>query len=110
MEKTTTDSASISVLNGQGGAKRPAGRDLRLEVLDLRLRLKLSEEALARHTIMLREGDHRIKNSLQLVASLMRLQARNVEASLDAIAAVFGDFPLAEQRHSAAIMLAAGND
>lgn len=41
---------------------------------------------------------------------LMRLQARNVEASLNAIAAVFGDFPLAEQRHSAAIMLAIGND
>ena len=89
MEKTTTDSASISVLNGQGGAKRPAGRDLRLEVLDLRLRLKLSEEALARHTIMLREGDHRIKNSLQLVASLMRLQARN-ETSKEARNALNG--------------------
>ncbi len=41
---------------------------------------------------------------------LMRLQARNVEASLKAIAVVFGGFPPVEQRHSAAIMLAIGND
>lgn len=83
MENTTNDGASVSVLGDQVGAKRPAARDLRLEVLDLRLRLKLSEDAVARQTVMLREGDHRIKNSLQLVASLIRLQARS-EATSDA--------------------------
>lgn len=83
MEKTTADGASVSVLRDQAGAKRPAARDLRLEVLDLRLRLKLSEDAVARQTVMLCEGDHRIKNSLQLVSSLMRLQARG-ETSKDA--------------------------
>jgi two-component system, sensor histidine kinase PdtaS len=77
MEKVVPVGALISVLKNEVGTKRPAARDLRLEVLDLRLRLKLSEEALARHTVMLREGDHRIKNSLQLVVSLMRLQARS---------------------------------
>ena len=30
----------------------------------------------ARHELALREGDHRIKNSLQIVASLMRVQER----------------------------------
>jgi two-component sensor histidine kinase len=94
MEQGNSESASVSVLKDQAGGTQQA-RDLRLEVLDLRLRLKLSEEALARHTVMLREGDHRIKNSLQLVASLMRLQAcseatRDARDALNAAAARVG--------------------
>lgn len=46
-----------------------------------------AEEMIARHALMLREGDHRIKNSLQIVASLMRLQAAR-EASPTAEAAL----------------------
>lgn len=72
------------------GTGKPARRNLRLEVLglrleasDLRKRLKLSEDVASRHAVMLREGDHRIKNSLQLVSSLMRVQARR-EASVPA--------------------------
>lgn len=57
--------------NGQGSHTR----DLRLEILDLRQRLKQAEDLASRHAVMLREGDHRIKNSLQIVASLMTLQA-----------------------------------
>lgn len=34
------------------------------------------KEMVARHELLLREGDHRIKNSLQVVASLLGLQAR----------------------------------
>ncbi|MES1200013.1 MAG: sensor histidine kinase [Pseudomonadota bacterium] len=41
-----------------------------------------AEEAGLRHAILLREGDHRIKNSLQIVMGLMRLQARRAENSL----------------------------
>jgi serine kinase of HPr protein (carbohydrate metabolism regulator) len=41
---------------------------------------------------------------------LLRLPARNAEVSSMAISAVFGTFPFAQQRHSAAIMLAIGND
>jgi serine kinase of HPr protein (carbohydrate metabolism regulator) len=41
---------------------------------------------------------------------LLRLPVRNVEASSMAISAIFGTFPFARQRHSAAIMLAIGND
>jgi two-component system, sensor histidine kinase PdtaS len=35
-----------------------------------------AEELASRHALALREGDHRIKNSLQIVASLMGLQER----------------------------------
>lgn len=56
------------------------------------------QEALAARDLLMREADHRIKNSLQLVASLLRMQARQVqnpgaeaalksaEARIDAIA------------------------
>jgi two-component sensor histidine kinase len=43
----------------------------------LRRRLKRLEDVASRHAAMLREGDHRIKNSLQIVSSMMGLQARN---------------------------------
>jgi two-component system, sensor histidine kinase PdtaS len=47
----------------------------RLEIMRLRKCLALAEQAASRHAVMLREGDHRIKNSLQIVSSLMNLQA-----------------------------------
>jgi two-component sensor histidine kinase len=72
----TLGSASMNVLGDRVEAKRAGARDLRLEVLELRQRLKTMEDAAAGHAIMLREADHRIKNSLQLVSSLMNLQAR----------------------------------
>lgn len=76
MVHDTLSSASINVLKDRVEAKRAGTRDLRLEVLELRQRLKVMEDGAARHAIMLREADHRIKNSLQLVSSLMSLQAR----------------------------------
>lgn len=48
---------------------------LRSEIARLRQRCLESEEVAARHAMMLREGDHRIKNSLQIVSSLIGLQA-----------------------------------
>lgn len=39
-----------------------------------------AEAAASRHSIMLREADHRIKNSLQIVAGLMQIQARREES------------------------------
>jgi two-component sensor histidine kinase len=53
----------------------PTAKDLRSENAELRNALALAREAAARCTIMLREADHRIKNSLQIVSSLMHLQA-----------------------------------
>ena len=50
--------------------------DLRGENLRLRRLLADAEETASRYAVMLREGDHRIKNSLQIVSSLMSLQAR----------------------------------
>jgi len=51
-------------------------RDLVLENARLRCLCAESKEQLARHELLLREGDHRIKNSLQIVASLLGLQER----------------------------------
>jgi two-component sensor histidine kinase len=50
----------------------------RLVAENLRLQRKCEEakETAERYKLMLREGDHRIKNSLQIVASLMCLQER----------------------------------
>ena len=81
MEKETLN---CILLNRAAADGKPAvRRNLRLEVLDLRQRLKACQEAASRHAVMLREGDHRIKNSLQIVASLMTLQAgRETSASV----------------------------
>ena len=58
-------------------------RDLRDENAHLRQMLKKANELAARTSMMLREGNHRIKNSLQIVASLMSMQASR-EATLSA--------------------------
>lgn len=54
-----------------------AGRQ-RLLADNERLRgdLARAKDAAGRYAVLIREGDHRIKNSLQVVASLMQLQAR----------------------------------
>lgn len=67
-------------------------RDLRLEVEELRKRLRAAEETASRHAVLLREGDHRIKNSLQIVASLMNLQAsrESTQSARDALQAAVG--------------------
>lgn len=46
------------------------------ENAELRRLCAESKELVARHELALREGDHRIKNSLQIVASLMNMQER----------------------------------
>jgi two-component system, sensor histidine kinase PdtaS len=51
----------------------------RLEIARLGKCLALAELAAARCAVMMREGDHRIKNSLQIVSSLMTLEARREE-------------------------------
>ena len=52
-----------------------------LEIARLKALCARLEEVATRHAIMLREGDHRIKNSLQIVAGLMHVQARREENS-----------------------------
>ncbi|MFZ2030804.1 MAG: sensor histidine kinase [Vitreimonas sp.] len=50
--------------------------NLLAENAQLRRMCAQSKELVARHELALREGDHRIKNSLQIVASLMNVQER----------------------------------
>jgi two-component sensor histidine kinase len=53
-----------------------AARRLLAENARLRRVCAQSEDIIARYELLLREGDHRIKNSLQIVASLMGMQER----------------------------------
>jgi two-component sensor histidine kinase len=59
----------------RGGDTRAAW-SLLAENARLRYLCAQSKELVAQHALALREGDHRIKNSLQIVASLMSLQER----------------------------------
>lgn len=59
------------------------GRQRRLLADNARLRRQCAraEEVAARHATMLREGDHRIKNSLQVVSSLLAMQASREQSA-----------------------------
>jgi two-component sensor histidine kinase len=77
-----------------GRVDRTLGATQRLMFENARLSRLCKEAAgmAARHELMLREADHRIKNSLQVVASLLHLQARRetneaVRAALQAATA-----------------------
>ena len=77
MANDVSNLATVSVSNSPTDDGRAPGRDpLRMEILKLRGQLKDADKRSLQHAVMMREGNHRIKNSLQLVASLMRLQAR----------------------------------
>lgn len=47
----------------------------------LRASLRVAEDTAARHAVMLREGDHRIKNSLQILSTLLRMQASREQSA-----------------------------
>lgn len=78
MWTTTSDRARQlrqgSYVDCSGDAVRiECARDMKL----LRERLRASTEAASRFAIQLREGDHRIKNSLQLITGLVVMQAKH---------------------------------
>lgn len=58
-----------------------ARADLQKEIARLRELCARSDEVASRHSVMLREADHRIKNSLQIVAGLVQAQARREESA-----------------------------
>lgn len=92
MSNDVSNFPPIRAVKGQADDGQTAVRDLRLANLRLRGQIKDLEQRSLKHVVMLREGDHRIRNSLQLVASLMRLQAtresgRPARVALDAAAA-----------------------
>jgi PAS domain S-box-containing protein len=78
------------VITGPDGRRRMIGA-LR-DVTEQRRREDALREALAAREILVREADHRIKNSLQLVVGLLRMQRRRLSdpeasAALDSAAA-----------------------
>jgi PAS domain S-box-containing protein len=78
------------VITGQDGRRRMIGA-LR-DVTAQRLREDALREALQAREIVVREADHRIKNSLQLVVGLLRMQRKRLSdpeasAALDSAAA-----------------------
>lgn len=75
MSNKMSDWTRLSSVRG-GGAGNISSRSPRLEILDLQKRLAQAEGIALCHAVMLREGDHRIKNSLQIIASLLNGQAR----------------------------------
>jgi two-component system, sensor histidine kinase PdtaS len=77
----TIDTAMESV-----GISRFAKGNLRLENQSLRRLLAKTEESAMRSAMLLRECDHRVKNSLQIVASLLLAQARREESISASIA------------------------
>lgn len=64
---------------GRVALQSAAYSDVLRENARLRALLKGAEVIAARYSTLLREGDHRIKNSLQIVSSLMNLQAGRQE-------------------------------
>lgn len=74
---TNTIAATMTTFaDGFAGRQRLVAENERLRAVCAR-----AEEAASRYALMLREGDHRIKNSLEIVASLMRLQERREESA-----------------------------
>ena len=67
-----------------GGEPKSIAEIRTLRTINIRLRHDVSEAktVAARHELLRREADHRIKNSLQIVASVLALQARR-EVGLD---------------------------
>lgn len=64
----------------QGGSSTTVGR-LLADNMRLRRACSQKQELVTRYEVLLREGDHRIKNSLQIVASLISIQARREQSS-----------------------------
>ena len=87
-------SGDVLVGNGHDNSRQETGKprpDLEAECLQLRRQLAIETRKVARCKAMLHESDHRIKNSLQIVASLVSLQARragnvSVADALNAVA------------------------
>lgn len=75
MTERPTNSMLSGVERECANSKPAAKRDLDFENARLQRLLDVAEQAATRYTMMLREGDHRIKNSLQIVVNLMGLQA-----------------------------------
>jgi two-component sensor histidine kinase len=76
MQKNVSRERAIEEWRGGATARSQESNYLRQENVRLRRRLANADVLVARYEVLSHECDHRIKNSLQIVASLMLLQAR----------------------------------
>jgi two-component sensor histidine kinase/PAS domain-containing protein len=91
-EAVFADGSSIALLSNASPIRDAAGRlvgavSASLDVTALKRTEAALREAIAARELLQREADHRIKNSLQLVASMLRLQRARM-ADAGAIAAL----------------------
>lgn len=83
LEAVFADGSSIILLSNARAVRDPSGRLIGavaagLDVTALKRTEAALREAVAARELLQREADHRIKNSLQLVASMLRLQRARV--------------------------------
>jgi PAS domain S-box-containing protein len=89
------------VLSGPGGPQRVIG--VTRDVTERRQREDALREALEAREMLVREADHRIKNGLQLVVSLLRLQRARVAApeAAEALSGAIARVEAVAQSHQA---------
>src|SRR5687768_10256470 len=107
MREACSDSQSLPV-----GRSSATTRRLMSENAHLRGLYEQSKQVASRYELMLREGDHRIKNSLQIVASLMGLQARRETnpVARDALRAATSRIQAVARIHDALQLSGGGDD
>lgn len=79
MTDSTAGIVALDTRRAFGGGRREGGGHARARDSRVHRMLNRAEEAATLNAILLRECDHRIKNSLQIVASLLHMKARRAE-------------------------------
>ncbi|GEM_PF-3113657 len=82
----TTGIVALDARRGLFRARRDASAQVRMRDSRVHRMLKRAEETTARDALLMRECDHRIKNSLQIVASVLHLKARRAATPEVAVA------------------------
>ena len=107
MRQGCADTESLPIGRSSATTRRLMSENARLRGL-----YEQSKQVASHYELMLREGDHRIKNSLQVVASLMGLQARRATdpVARDALRAATSRIQAVARIHDALQLSGGGKD